>query len=493
MKSFQIGWMFIALMVIGLLCTNYTQAQEALGLKTGKYAGINGTLLNPSSNVYAPLKWDVNLVAAGAFFENNYGYLTNTAVPNALKNASLIEWVNEEAGDDATISTNPILFDFFDDNKRKSIHLNAFVMGPSVRLNVGKHSFGLFTNFRTAISANRIPASLGYYEFDRQLLNESFKAAPFKFAGMAWAELGLNYATEIMEGNNHRISAGGNVKYLHAYNAFFFKSHEEVELTKLPNDSLALNGGSYSYGISNAAVANNPFASTGKGLAIDLGTTYLVGGTEDKNYSDYQFKFGCSLLDFGKVWGNNEAQVHEVNTAEIVNIYTEGYNDVTDELGLFTTISQQALNDETASRSNKRFSLWLPGAISAQADFAANKHLYLNALVTRRIRTIQPGIERANIIAVTPRFESRFLAFSLPLVLYNDTDFRLGSALRLGPITIGSDNLLTWIRPQNELTGTDVYVALKVNPVHLAFSGKSKKWNADKRMKNAGSGKCYQF
>ena len=63
-----------------------TNAQETLGLKAGHYSGVNSLLLNPANGIASPFQWDVNLVAAGVHFNNNYAYIANTGLFDLLKN-----------------------------------------------------------------------------------------------------------------------------------------------------------------------------------------------------------------------------------------------------------------------------------------------------------------------------------------------------------------------------------------------------------------------
>ena len=123
----------------------------------------------------------------------------------------------------------------------------------------------------------------------------------------------------------------------------------------------------------------------------------------------------------------------------------------------------------------------LPSAFSVQVERSLGKGFFLNATAVKRINTGKNGVRRENMWAVTPRFENRLFEFMMPFVVYERNDPRLGAAMRIGFLTIGSDNLGSIIRKQN-FSGSDVYVAIKVNPTYL------------KRTKKQGSGlRCPSF
>ena len=86
-------------------------SQEQLGMRLSNYSGINGTMLNPAFNVTTPLRWDINVVAAGAFIENNYIYIKDANLFSVLKNSSGLSFANSGGSDVTTNSGNGLLYD----------------------------------------------------------------------------------------------------------------------------------------------------------------------------------------------------------------------------------------------------------------------------------------------------------------------------------------------------------------------------------------------
>ena len=60
------------LLLLALLISNISNAQDMLGLSNGNYAGNAGMAMNPTSMVLMPYKWEVSLVSFNISLENNY-------------------------------------------------------------------------------------------------------------------------------------------------------------------------------------------------------------------------------------------------------------------------------------------------------------------------------------------------------------------------------------------------------------------------------------
>lgn len=76
-------------------------------------------------------------------------------------------------------------------------------------------------------------------------------------------------------------------------------------------------------------------------------------------------------------------------------------------------------------------------------------------------------------------------------MLHNWQDLRVGLSLKLGFLYLGTDNLESPLG-QSKLTGTDYYLALKVNPFTLNVGNGTKRGKKPLRGKR-GAIKCYDF
>lgn len=462
-------------------------AQEQLGLRYENFSGINSVLLNPANNLTSPFNWDVNLIAAGQFVENNYVFLQNTNLIQILKDPSNIVFADDV--DELQNNADPLVYDFTSQNKKHFFTSVTNVMGPSFMVNLQSgHSFGLVTNFRSYISAQQLPTNFNYYFLANNAQpGFSFQLAPFNAAGMVWSEIGVNYAYKL-ETTTGNIGFGTTLKYLQGYEAFYFNSEgSNFTVTDQIGDNFDFENTLVNFGFTNANTdgQNINMQKNGDGFALDLGAIMTIDGYGD---APYKWKFGVAILDIGAIKFNTNAETHEINSADLVSINAADYQNITEIDGLVQQLSQDVFGNPDASSADESFKVWLPGSISLQADYAFNQSFYINATAIQRMSFGKIAIDRGNLLAISPRFEHRWFSASMPVTLYNWQELNLGAAIRLAFLTIGSDNVGS-IFGQSKFTGTDFYISLKVNPFNLGLNFDRDKGGRKKK----GKVRCYNF
>ena len=132
---------------------------------------------------------------------------------------------------DQEFPTGSTVFDFAAPGEDKFASVVTTITGPAIMLNFEKHSFGIFTNFRAVAGGHKIPAVLGYYDYQSVRPNNSFSIFPSNVASMVWSELGINYLFK-GETNNGQIGIGINLKYLQGFESFFIKNNNNLNITK---------------------------------------------------------------------------------------------------------------------------------------------------------------------------------------------------------------------------------------------------------------------
>lgn len=465
-------------------------SQEQLGLRIDNYSGVNSITLNPASNLTYPLTWDLNLAGVGFMFHNNLGYIEKASISKVLKNTNGL-------GPDPALNIEykgtPSLEYNFNTKNSFFASLNTRVMGPSFIINSGNgHTFGVFTGARVFLSSHSIPKIASPYELNRKDRGNTYALEPFQGSGMAWTEVGVNYAHNISDTETEGgLSIGANIKYLQAYQAFYIKNNKGTELTKISDDSLRINAMRGSLGYTTNYAKDNVDRPNGSGYAIDFGAVLTLPSSD--NELPYQFRLGASLVDLGKVFFKQNVETHEIETKNAFVIDDNDFNnlDSNDPVAdAIKRINQKAFNVPAKTRTGSTMSMGLPSAISLQADYCVMKNLFANALLIQRLPSNNIGLERDNLLAVTPRYESRWLGASLPISLINYQHLRVGLAARLGFLTLGTDHLLSFMSNSN-LYGTDFYLALKVNPFRLFGSEK----DYEPKAKKVGNSKvnCYRF
>jgi len=464
--------------VCGILSNTTLFAQENIGLKLGNYAGINGALLNPASTANYPLTWEFNIASAGAFLETNYAYFTRNENGNPISALQVIknrENIKILGDNDQAFLPSDIIFQFrsYVVDTYRRLYLNTTVVGPSLLIRKNQHSFGIFTRARTIISGQRIDNDLAYPNFDRVAEGVDIISVPFKIGGMSWAEFGVHYGV-----STDNTSIGINARYLQGYDAFFFNNNEEIEFQKLSN-ALSFPEGDFTYGFAtnyDVETGEYNFQKNGMGGAFDIGFEYWAGGNDDKNYF---FKIGASLLDVGLIRFNKNTQQHQLTEDNFDVIYDE-FRNVNDEQEAVELLSQQVFGSNSTTYQKDKMSVWLPTSFSLQLDVQPIKNFYLNAIFMHRIRLEGPMIERQNSLSFSGRLETRWFELIMPMTIVNPLgEGGVGLACRVGPLTVGTDRLETFIAYDGSfLNNASIYASLKVRPTDLI--GKNKRnYNAN--------------
>ena len=474
----------------------HANAQEQLGLRLDNYSGINSAILNPAGPSTSPFSWDVNLAEGAFFFDNNYGFLRQTRLTDLLQNIENKNLYNAaDLDDDSVLPPNSLVLDYYNDNRERYATALVSITGPSfyVRINE-KHSIGLITRARFMTSGRGIVNDLSYYIYDAQPFLDDFKVDPFRLGGMGWAELGLNYVYT-KETTNGQLAFGVTAKYLQGYEAAYFQNESAFQLTKLSPDSIGGTALNFDFGFttSNLNTDDYQLQRNGVGAALDLGLVYAFGDAEE----GYKWRIGFSVLDVGFINYNLAAERHRVDTDLETAINTAEYQDledITDFDDVANLFSDQIFNDPNASLQSQSFQMWLPSSISAQVDYSINRNFYLNGTLVQGFPMGGSALQRGSLLAFSPRFESRWFGASMPLSMYNWQKVNLGLSLRLGFITLGTDNLLSIIQ-SDDFSGSDAYFAIKINPFGIGKSEGGAFSSGWKGYNKAGKGKvkCYEF
>lgn len=464
-------------------------AQEQLGLRLDNYSGVNAIVLNPAANATYPLSWDINLMGLGFSIHNNLAYIEKATLGKTIRNRSNI-------GPDPALNIGfngtPLVEYNFKTKNRYSASAIARIMTPSfiVRLNSG-HSFGIFTGFRTMLTSHSIPKIVNPYEIQQIRRGQTFDIDPFKVRGLTWTELGINYAYTLGGDTEGGLTLGVNVKNLQGFQGFFADNFSGTKITRLSRDSVRFDNLKAQLGYT-TNYDDNLEKPNGSGWGFDVGTMMTIAASDDR---PYEWRLGAALLDMGKINMTKNTEVHVFSTKEAFEIYESDFQNLNDKDPLNDALQRfnlRAFNNPKGSLKANSMQFGMPAALQLHADYAFTKNLFINGLLIQRLALGQNILSRDNLLAATPRYESRWLGASLPLSLWNYQQLRVGLSARLAFLTVGTDNLFSFMMPTN-LYGTDFYVALKVNPFNLGLSSGSGSrsqggnWGKNKKVD------CYKF
>ncbi|MBZ0243858.1 MAG: DUF5723 family protein, partial [Bacteroidales bacterium] len=428
-------------------------AQESTGITQGNFAGSTSTRINPANMLQSKLYFDLHLVSINAFGQNDFVYIPGSdfnLVPLIRNSEQLPKY--PQTGES---------YRYYDNTKRKSGSAisNNYALGGF--LQTGDHAFAFHTAARSYTTINNLPyemAVLGVNSLDyAPLQNILFKDQNIDVASLAWGEIGLSYAYAFRKVANEHWAAGITLKYLMGYGGMFGK-FDNVDYMVLDRETIAFYDMNADFGFALPLdYSNNDFPDGGElfkggGLGVDLGITYTLRKEGFQNYNkqriceqsykDYYWRLGVSILDLGAISFSKNAQKHEFRD---VNALWENLNDLQfDNMNeMMAEVSEELMGDADASLADNKFKIGLPTALSVQFDYHYKQNWYLNATLVQPLQMAQYAVRRPAQLALTPRYETDWFEAMLPVSLYEYQILRVGAAVRLGFLTLGTDRLGT--------------------------------------------------
>ncbi|MBK8194820.1 MAG: hypothetical protein IPK76_16980 [Lewinellaceae bacterium] len=486
---------FPAVFAVVCMFPQFSAAQEQLGMRLERYAGIYSAALNPANTAFNPNNWEVSLFSADVFAENAYLYLQNTSLQNALRHSDRIIAVTDTTAENPPAS-DAIFQNYFDAKSRMRAVAQARVAGPSFSFRFGENNvIGLVTAFRTGISSYKIPSVLAYRTISDVPVNTTINIPRTGVQLMAWSEIGLHYSHRNTDADIY-TAFGITPRLLLGFESAFTRAQSAFDYTQRPGDTVAFGSARWDYALTTGNLTDNTdsvrLRVQGTGFGIDLGFVWAEPDEEGDSDEDYRWKLGVSLLDLGFIRYGKSAERHHIEFDTTVTVSDADFPPRTDPHDLITDASQAFLGDPATSLQARAFSMGLPTALSVQLDAKLAPHLYAAAVAVQRIPLLKYSLQRPSTVAIVPRYEHRWLSLSLPVVLNDWRSLRMGLAARLGVLYLGTDNLGSFFKKE-KLTGADVYIGLKINGFSLGAwrndgGGKSRS-GRQKRNKI----KCYDF
>lgn len=462
-------------------------AQERVGLANSNYAGTTGMPLNPSSMVDSKAWLDINLVGADAFAWNNFAYLSK---------GDFYVW-------DDVFSGNIPTSRYKLNGKERHAAGNVRIDGPSFTLSQGKNAFGFHTAGRVFVSAEDLTEPTAVfiregldYNPQRQIDYSQQKMGAY---ATAWAEIGLSYGRIVYQRGRDMINVGVTAKYLMGI------GHMSVYLDDIEHQVVS----DEDWAISNVTgqyAMTEPGLATGHGFGVDLGVTYKRMLEEVGDYAphtaqsdcgiiDYRYRIGVSLLDLGGINFNKNSLIRRFeNSTTTWNNYPDA--EVGSMADIDALIMSQFASDAGSMISGSRYGTTTPSAVSVQFDYNLGKNFYANATWVQGFKLSKgtTGIRRS-LLAITPRYETKWFEASLPISLYDYRSPQVGLAFRFYSITIGSDNLLPFIIPM-DIYSANIYASVKITLFKNPLCGKGragKKTNRKGKIKAGSAVDCPAF
>src|SRR5690606_757498 len=194
-KILQYCYYNIFFLIVLLKGFSTVEAQSYIGFLTDNYAGINSVIVNPANIVDSRFQTDINLFGISAFGGNDY---YNMNIFKAIRNENY------------NFEETERFYPKFNNNGEANID----VMGPSFMFNINNTSaVGIFTRARTFLNINGINGE-GVYSIGEEDEDYIMSRDNYNGIGQAWGEIGISFATILINDREHFLKGGLSAKYL---------------------------------------------------------------------------------------------------------------------------------------------------------------------------------------------------------------------------------------------------------------------------------------
>jgi hypothetical protein len=451
------------LILLVLFAVAKMNAQSYMGYISDNYAGVQGVLFNPASIVDSRFKADINFLSTSSSLNNDY------------YGVSLFDLPSESYDFNKEVSRSP--------SKNNSGIMYSDIMGTSFMFNIApKHAIAVYTRARAILNGNNINGEL-FDEVKGGLDNASsfnIEVGSPKLVGHTWAEFGASYAAVLWQSKQHFLKGGITAKYLvggvnsyvdgHNVSAAFIKTNDPTTSTLITTGTVTI-GSSPDLIVGDEDVNFNPDS---KGYGADLGLVYEwrpdyesydldKAGSADNNFKDlnkYKLRFGMSVTDLGSIqYKNLKQDVYNINGI----VTQQEIEDIEfDDLGSFLEAHYGAPVSTRRDSKSK-----LPTMLHFDADWNVYKRFYLN--MTGNLSLVDKldlnSTYSQNTWMLTPRYETRWFTFSLPINYMEYSGMQVGTGFRCGPLFVGSSSLITNLLSKQS-KGADVYFGVKIPVYH---------------------------
>ncbi|MDO5105090.1 DUF5723 family protein [Capnocytophaga sp.] len=412
-----------------------TAQQSFSGVNTSQFGGMYKGTVNPANFVDGITRFGFNVVSVDGSFGNNKMGLGFDLQKSFDKFTANIQGNND-------IRAN----------------LGADILGPSAYFHVGRrNAFAVTTRARVLGRIHDMDAKLvqsflssvsnlnenGGYQLtiDKQSVTMN-----------AFSEIAFTWSRLIAKDDHQAFKAGITMKIVRgsaSMHAGFTDINGTIsgKLQEKNGDKyldITVDGGEnakFIVGNGGVDLSKNPsagdlFKAQTTGVGFDLGFVYEYRqeGCPSCTFTPYDFKVGASFTDIGRLKYTATDQsreytlnqgTHQIKLSDIQQSITTGF------------VTETSLKGQTVRSS-------LPTAFRLNADVRLTGPLYVD--VSTNINLTNSSKEYnasyANSLVVTPRAEWKYFGVYLPISTTRDAGFNMGTALRLGPLFIGSRSII---------------------------------------------------
>ena len=456
--------LFAVLFILPFFVNKTTQAQDYLAFSHDNYGGATSMFYQPANIADSRYKFDMEFMGLSTRIDNNWWTL-DPAVLYKLNSFKDSNFVNKYL--------SPI---DNEDSKFAIQSLEVRLLSFSVNLS-DKSALGFSIRARQMINFNNLDHKAADLVLNKNdvpdYLGQDLSFKDMSQSAVAWAEYGLTYSQVLLNNKRHFLKAGLTAKLLQGMGALYL--HENTVHYNYLNQDTALD---VNADVKFGATSNFEDLIQYKFAAIpaiggDFGFVYeyrpkyadylydMDGKTNlwRKDQNKYLFKVSFSVLDLGqmkfkKQFGSNDFFINQ-DTLDFGSVNVGNVTKLADSINA---------NGQVVS-NDPYFKYRLPTTLNLDVDYRVANHFYLNLAGRYALNQGTKYYTKANYlssVSLTPRYETRWYGIALPMRYDQFKQFNVGLGLRLGPVWIGSNNLLAVTGLQKTITSADLYIAIKI-------------------------------
>lgn len=432
------------------------------------YSGSTSVWLNPSNISTGFVHDDIGLASVSFSLENNFAYLPAGSWWPSLRG------IMQEGGTwavfDGLQPNKEYYYRYHGGDRSRSIHQALDVSLPSMMKTLeGGHVLAFSLKQRAYFSATRLSWEIPV------LITESLSYVPMhhvrydsegmRCSMMDWSEAALTYSTQVFDHGALKMDAGMTAKLLlgmagmtlnidslayevdngHELYFYDFDGAFNFSLPIFYNENIRNEDGDWGF-------LGPLYKGVGAGFDAGFSLTYkkstIVRETPRSACDDlpipYYWRFGLSLLDVGWIPYSGHLLGEQLSGRDFW-VDTRDFDTVTTVNGGMNLLNHLEGNESTILDTTTHFTIGLPSALSMQVDANLYRDFYCNFTLIQPVSRwfYDHAVEREALMSVTPRFETSFFGVSLPLTLYNYQYFTAGAFVRVGPLSLGTNDLLS--------------------------------------------------
>jgi len=459
--------LFTSLSLLGFMAAS-ASAQTFLGLRASPYGGVYNVDYNPAI-ADNRLEFDINLFGTGVSAQNNYLRVASNKWLmrfNDSTNVYKSEEMMRPGNKFASVQSQTLLpFSFMTSWSGEKGNKNALAFtwhqNNLVNVdNVEERFARILYNGVNAQTDSMLNGIINNPSLDPRLT--------VKFA--SWIDYGITYSRVVIDNDKHMLKVGGTLKLIQGQMGgyanvrdfeYSFPNYDsinvkaELDYYHSPNVPTAITSL-----YSNNAPDNNEafykdlfsFKNARPGFAVDLGVVYEWRPKK----MDYQYEMDCqkwwrydlnryklsagvSVIDIGAI-PFRKGQRNGRYNLDVQNAALSSFDNLTTLQAVTDTLQMLSTLDSTSRRN---FTMWLPTRFNMFVDYNIWKGFGINLMANISPAFTPNQVHYPSVVALTAKYDHPWVGVYVPVSYEFTGNFRVGTTLRLGPVTLGTNNLLS--------------------------------------------------